>query len=315
MWIAKAPSNIALIKYMGKQENNIPCNVSLSYTLDNFFTEVQLNLNEKSAADNFINDILSENEKNRFLNHLRYIKNLLNFNGFFCVRSVNSFPKSAGIASSASSFAALTMCAFKAISNIKGIKMPSQEYMSSVSRIGSGSSCRSFFSPWCVWKEEEAKKINFPVEVEHQLILVNSEKKDISSSEAHRRVQTSLLMQNRPQRAEFRFEKLISAFENKKWDEAYQVCWEEFQDMHALFETSFPHFGYILPETLDALIKIRKFWKDHNDGPIVTLDAGPNIHLLWKKENKELQKSFYEESDFQKFSFFDLNCNLSAANL
>ena len=315
MWTAKAPSNIALIKYMGKQENNIPCNVSLSYTLDNFFTEVQLNLNGKSDSDEFINDILSENEKNRFLNHLQYIKNLLSFDGYFSIRSMNSFPKSAGIASSASSFAALTMCAFKAISDIKGIKMPSQEYMSSVSRIGSGSSCRSFFSPWCIWREEEAKKIDLPVEVEHQLILINSGKKNISSSEAHRRVQSSLLMHNRPQRAEFRCEKLISALKSGNWHEAYQICWEEFQDMHALFETSSPHFGYILPATLDALIKIHKFWKEHNEGPIVTLDAGPNIHLLWKKGNKEQQKSFYEEYDFQKFAFFGSDCNLFIANL
>ena len=153
------------------------------------------------------------------------------------------------------------------------------------------------------------------MEVEHQLILVNSEKKDISSSEAHRRVRTSLLMHNRPQRAEFRCEKLISALKCGNWHEAYQICWEEFQDMHALFETSFPHFGYILPATLDALIKIHKFWKEHNDGPIVTLDAGPNIHLLWKKGNKEQQKSFYEEYDFQKFSFFGSDCNLFIANL
>ncbi len=313
MWTAKAPSNIALIKYMGKQEDNIPCNISLSYTLDDFSTEVWLDLNEKS--DKFINNTLSKNEKNRFLNHLSYIKNLLNFDGFFSVRSANSFPKSAGIASSASSFAALTTCAFKAISDVKNSEMPSSEYMSKVSRVGSGSSCRSFFSPWCIWEGESAKKIDLPIKIEHELILINSGKKEISSSEAHRRVQSSSLMQGRAQRAKSRCEKLISAFENGKWSEAYQICWEEFQDMHALFETSCPHFGYILPETLDTLIKIRKFWKNHNDGPIVTLDAGPNIHLLWKKGDKQLRKLFDEEYDFQKFPFHGLDCNFSTPNL
>lgn len=297
MWICKAPANIALIKYMGKHSGNIPCNVSLSYTLSEFTTEVKLA--QKNIADEFFSEELSEHEREKFLKHLAYIKKLCNFRGYFSINSKNSFPKSVGIASSASSFAALTMCAFKAISEINGNSMPSVEYMSAVSRVGSGSSCRSFFAPWCIWRGEYATNINIPIDVEHELIFISGRRKEISSSEAHERVKTSLLAQGRFERAEKRCDYLITALTKGEWKSAYQICWEEFFDMHALFETSDPHFGYILPKTLEALIKIREFWEKYNDGPLVTIDAGPNIHLLWRKEgnNKSdlcLRKKFHQ---------------------
>lgn len=285
-WTAEAPSNIALIKYMGKREGNIPCNVSLSYTLDEFRTKVSLKLIQ-GECDEFINSSLSQYEKERFLKHLNFIKDTVNFRGAFAITSENSFPKSAGIASSASSFAALTMCAFKAISKLQGTTMPSQEFMSNVSRIGSGSSCRSFFSPWCIWDENGAKNIDIPIILEHQLVLVDATAKEVSSSEAHRIVQSSLLMKGRPERAQLRCKKLIDALKNDQWDSAFQICWEEFWDMHALFETCQSPFGYMLPKTLEILRNVRQFWKKNGNGPIATVDAGANVHLLWKKNAKK----------------------------
>lgn len=304
-WEAKAPANIALIKYMGKEEGNIPYNVSLSYSLEHLYTEVCLRLAVVEEGDGsadggvgedcFINPDLSEAEIERFLRHLRYIKKALNFeNGRFFVTSRNSFPKSAGIASSASSFAALTMCACKAISDIRGIQEPSKEFMSDISRVGSGSSCRSFFSPWCIWRVENGasvvEKVEIPLEIDHQLILVDTKTKEVSSSEAHRRVKTSLLMEGRAKRAQLRCEKLLEALKAVKWEDAYQICWEDFWDMHALFETSDPSFGYILPKTLEILRKVREFWKEKGDGPIVTVDAGPNVHLLWKRGDERARE-------------------------
>ena len=294
-WAATAPSNIALIKYMGKEDGNIPTNISLSYSLDRFTTEVRLELNNETDADVFVNqENLLPEECQRFLEHLAYIKELCNFCGNFTVKSKNNFPHSAGIASSASSFAALTLCAFDAISEIKNAPSPTVDFMSSVSRKASGSSCRSFFFPWCVWDENSARKIDLPncKILRHDLILINSEKKEISSSDAHKLIRTSLLADGRKERAENRFYRLISALNADNWQAAYQICWEEFSDMHAMFETSSPHFGYMHPETTRALVEIRRFWKTHNDGPIVTIDAGPNVHLLWREDSEDLRREF-----------------------
>lgn len=290
IWTESAPSNIALIKYMGKERENIPMNVSLSYTLPKFITTVSLQLNEN--CDEFINeDRWGIVQIERFINHLKYIKDLLNFNGFFRIKSHNNFPHSVGIASSASSFAALTKVVCAAICEIQQKNLLNIDTMSKISRHGSGSSCRSFFSPWSIWEGESARSLNLKIgDLEHDLILVTRDIKKTSSSQAHKLVKSSLLFQGRKERAETRYQRLIDAFNCNNWKDAYQICWEEFHDMHTLFETSSPHFSYILPQTISILNLVEEFWREHNNGPIVTLDAGPNIHLLWN--NPELHKKF-----------------------
>lgn len=289
MWEAKAPANIALIKYMGKEEANIPVNVSLSYTLHNFISEVSLKL--CTGCDSFENSEFARGLSfTRFIGHLQYIKYRTNCKEHFTISSKNNFPHSAGIASSASSFAALTICAYKAISEIQNIPMPTSEELSEISRLASGSSCRSFFSPWCVWRGTHAKKADIKIQnLLHDLILINASPKDIPSSKAHELIKTSLLFEDRAKRAEMRYEKLLEALENN-WEQAYQICWAEFSDMHAMFQTSNPHFSYIKSETLTALDLIQNFWAENNDGPIVTIDAGPNIHLLWREDQAPIRE-------------------------
>lgn len=284
MWTFRAPSNIALIKYMGKDEEGLPENPSLSYTLHNYWTEVSLEQND--TADVFVNGgDFSQSAVDRFLNHLNYIKKTLGYKDFFSIRSYNNFPHSAGIASSASSFAALTACVVKAV----GADI-SAEQIADISRKGSGSSCRSFFSPWCLWDRDKITKPDIRItQLLHDLILIDSNQKPISSSAAHKLVKTSLLYEGRAQRAEQRLRELISAMNNEAWHDAYQLCWEECADMHALFETSRPHFRYIQPKTLEYLGLIDNFWRENKDGPIATIDAGANIHLLWRSDQCKLR--------------------------
>lgn len=284
MWTYRAPSNIALIKYMGKGENGAPCNSSLSYTLNDYWTEVSLKKN--ALEDVFVNGYeFSKQAEDRFLAHLSYVKKQFGYKGFFAITSKNNFPHSAGIASSASSFAALTACAIKAM----GIEL-SREQIANISSKGSGSSCRSFFSPWCLWKQNKIERPDIRIaELKHDLILIDSAQKSVSSTAAHRLVKSSLLFEGRAQRAELRLHELMSALNNDAWLDAYQICWEECADMHALFETSRPYFRYIQPKTLEYLNLIDTFWKDNKDGPIVTIDAGANIHLLWRTDQCELR--------------------------
>jgi diphosphomevalonate decarboxylase len=124
----------------------------------------------------------------------------------------------------------------------------------------------------------------------HDLILVNEKLKTISSSEAHKLVRSSLLFPQRATRAKIRLEKLIKSLNDNDWSEAYRLCWEEFWDMHALFETSNPSFGYMEPNTIAVLSEIRKFWEIHTDGPLTTIDAGCNVHLLWRIDQEELRR-------------------------
>ena len=66
--------------------------------------------------------------------------------------------------------------------------------------------------------------------------------------------------------------------------------------MHALFETSSPSFGYFEPQTLTLLNMAREYWLQNSDGPLVTMDAGPNVHLLWREDQQAHALDFFNKN-------------------
>ncbi|MEM1243996.1 MAG: diphosphomevalonate decarboxylase [Pseudomonadota bacterium] len=298
--LASAPANIALIKYMGKSstQKNLPANPSFSYTLDNLRCFVELELH---GADKDIYQPLTHPDcqqyktelkaaaMQRFLKHFSFLKHQFDVKENFIVRSAINFPMNAGLASSAASFAALTRCACECFSQLKNQPLLSINQQAQLSRQGSGSSCRSFYSPWCLWQDELVEPVALPYEsLHHQVILIENQPKKISSSQAHERIPTSLLYAARPKRATTRLQHLLDALKQQAWQQAYEIVWQEFWDMHVLFETSQPPFGYMQAESLAALIQLRDMWQQYQDGPLITMDAGCNIHLLYRADQTQL---------------------------
>lgn len=317
-----APSNIALIKYMGKTDTqaNRPANRSLSWTLGALRTTVEI-----EADANLTMDVwepldgmgprleLSEKGKQKFLKHVERVRQVTGVKGFFHIRSANNFPSDCGIASSASSFAALTMAVIQISEKLDAkYRAPSLSEQAALSRQGSGSSCRSFFAPWSLWDQEGARGLELPVaKLIHQVVVLNAAKKEVSSSEAHQRCTTSLLFQGRVVRAEQRLESLIKAFREGSWRMAMEITWAEFWDMHALFETSQPAFGYFHPDSFRVLAKVRDFWQAHEDGPLATMDAGANVHLLWRVDQKVAAEQFGNQlAEFARVLMTDEQENL-----
>lgn len=304
-WLAHAPANIALIKYMGKddQATNLPANPSLSFTLNHLKSSVSLESHpgkqdfwealEIPGIDNFT---LSHEGQQRFLKHLAFLKQQFSYLGGFIVRSNNNFPQSTGLASSASSFAALTQCAVQALCELTHQPLPAVEAIAKLSRHGSGSSCRSFFAPWALWKDDTVSSIDLPYkELLHEVILVDHQIKAISSSKAHELVKTSPFYATRPERATENLNDLLIALRAKNWANAYDICWREFHDMHQLFTTCQQPFTYMTERSLDLLAQLQEVWQKNQDGPIVTMDAGPNIHLLYRPDQKELARVFKQD--------------------
>ncbi len=308
-WSAESPSNIALIKYMGKSdvENNRPSNSSLSWTLNHLLSMVTLEESQKSEdswqpLESQYPLLMSETGRLKFLKHFERMKKHFEIKGFFKISSANNFPADCGIASSASSFAALTQVCSTAFSELSGksISLQEQAYLSS---LGSGSSCRSFLSPWVLWQGDQISLIKTQIpDLLHMVVLVSSEPKKVSSSQAHRLVSTSSLFRGRTERAETRLKEFINASTKLNWPELFQLAWQEFWDMHALFETSYPSFGYFKPESIKLLNQARKVWEQKGDGPLVTMDAGPNIHLLWRLDQRDLAHEFYQKEIKNKMS-------------
>lgn len=304
-WFAQAPSNIALIKYMGKKnaETNLPLNPSLSYTLDALLSSVTLE--SQAGAHDIWEPLdlpgykpfsLSSQAQTRFLQHLAKLKAHFNYNGTFIVRSCNNFPQASGLASSASSFAALTLCACRALSELTHTPLLSVEEQAQWSRKGSGSSCRSFFSPWALWTEDSVRAIELPYpSLIHQAVIISNDEKGVSSSAAHQMISTSPFYAARPQQAADNLKALLNAFHAQDWKSAYEICWREFQSMHALFTSCATPFEYITPRSQEVLQLVQDLWTREQDGPIVTMDAGPNIHLLYRPDQLKLSRQFKQD--------------------
>lgn len=286
--IISAPSNIALIKYMGLSDadKKLPLNPSLSYTLNDIRTFIEF---VKSPVD----IIEAPVGQARFLEFYLFLKKKFNIESCFHLRSYNNFPASCGLASSASSFAALTAT----MAYIAGNK--DFESIAKISRFGSGSSCRSFFSNFVTWSGSEVFKEDLPEKnLEHLVLLINRNPKKVSSSMAHKMVRTSRFYKDRSQNVHARFNLLQQLIRENSWNDAGEVIKEEYIEMHNLFETAVPEFSYRTEFGKKVESWFGSYKKTFGVVPWVTLDAGPNIHLLFDSlQNKvhcknELTKVF-----------------------
>jgi len=167
-WSASAPSNIAIIKYMGKAPGNLPLNPSLSYTTPDCYSTVSITVDPEAIEDTWVADdpdspLLTASERARFLRHVQLIKAHYGCEAHVVVRGKNNFPLGCGLASSASSFAALTQAVSAACASLTDKTPASVQQMAQWSRVASGSSCRSFYTPWSLWDGEQVSAVDLPL--------------------------------------------------------------------------------------------------------------------------------------------------------
>ena len=159
---ASCPSNIALIKYWGKYENQIPANPSISYTLNHCRTNTTM---EFFAGEDFsVQTFLAGNEEKKFAEKIeKYFKNIEPYlpwvlKGKYIIKTENTFPHSSGIASSASGFGAIAKCLMN-LDEIFNSNNQQPEFTnqkaSFLARLGSGSACRSLYEGLVVWGKTE----------------------------------------------------------------------------------------------------------------------------------------------------------------
>lgn len=321
--LTSAPSNIALIKYMGKIEGtgNKPTNGSLSYTLENLRTFVRLTeINDSQdqwqplVREDLQKLELSEKGQQRFLKHFAQLKEKWGIDKNFLVESANNFPSDCGLASSASSFAALTLAAAEMFQKINPQPWGAdKKYLSELSRQGSGSSCRSLFSPWALWQHEYAQSMAIPMtDFHHLVVIVEDSKKQVSSSEAHKLVTTSPRFSGRVERAELRLKDLVQALCFNDWHLARQIVWDEFMDMHRLFETSEPPFSYMTGGSRKVLDDCQSFWNKWQDGPLVTMDAGANVHMLFRHDQLKTFENYreYFKNEYKVLAYEGVKSNV-----
>ena len=144
--IARANTNIALVKYWGKRDGalNLPAVGSLSLTLEGLSTRtsVAFDLTGAATADSLLlnGEPADARAVGRVAKFLDIVRARAGISAHARVESANDFPTAAGLASSASAFAALALAATRAA----GLQLDDRE-LSVLARRGSGSAARSIF--------------------------------------------------------------------------------------------------------------------------------------------------------------------------
>jgi diphosphomevalonate decarboxylase len=319
-----APSNIALVKYWGKKENQVPANPSISFTLNNCKTITKLAFAKKhfdklSVTNNrFSFELLFEGKPKeefkakiqKFFERIeKYCPYLKDYH--FTIDTENTFPHSSGIASSASGMAALAMN-IMSLEKALNPTMTDQFFYQKASflaRLGSGSACRSVKGSVVVWGNHAEIKgssdlfgVEFPAKIHENfknyqdtILLVDKGEKQVSSTVGHDLMHNHPFAEQRFAQAHDNLAKIKIILENGNLDEFIKIVESEALTLHAMMMTSLPYFILMKPNTLEIINKIWRYRNETNIPVCFTLDAGANVHILYPENVREHVLQFIKD--------------------
>ena len=317
---AKGPINIALIKYWGKDDEELitPLNNSISLTLDTntFYTETKVTiipLKESKEINNVITLTINEKEYNITQRIKNVFNKFLTLNVPICqelsskalnikIESQNTFPIASGCASSASSMAALVLAITSAL---KLENILSKTELTKLARIGSGSACRSIFGGICEWVTgDNDSSVGVQLYDENywdlgiKLIIVNQKEKDISSSIGMKITkETSELFKYRIKDIVIKnLENLKISLKEKDFNSLAETIIKDSNNFHACCRDSYPSFNY-LNEQSEYIIKTVTLLNKLSERNICayTFDAGSNAFLVYEMKNKKIIDDFFDK--------------------
>ena len=309
-WVC--PSNIALVKYWGKKGKQLPQNPSISFTLSECRSETFV---EFEKADRFGFSFYFEGKENPAFG-AKIEKFLLEYQAFFPfinqlnlkVESRNTFPHSSGIASSASSMSAFVMCLLDIEYQFAGIEHQlagnfgvNAQKASYFSRLASGSAARSVYPSMALWGKTEAyegSSDEYAVSLENDIhpvfktyhdsiLIVSGETKSVSSRAGHALMEGNPYALARYAQANENIKNLLSALKSGDLDTFINITESEALQLHALMMCSNPSFILMKTNTLNIINEIRDFREETKIPLCFTLDAGPNVHLLYPESVTE----------------------------
>jgi diphosphomevalonate decarboxylase len=308
----RSPSNIALVKYWGKHGNQLPSNPSISFTLDKCYSETSLAISEKEIKDKDIQLKFYFDKKENLafrIKILSFFESIAKDFPFLSeyalsIDSTNSFPHSSGIASSASAMSALALCLCDMEAKLKSKeKTDKDKFLKKASyyaRIGSGSASRSVYPVASLWGETAHVKhssdehaVPFESEVhkvfkkyQNSILIASSAEKKVSSRVGHALMKTNPFAKARFKQAKYNIAHMIRALSSGDIEQFGTITETEAMTLHALMMCSSPNFILMNPSTIAMINKIKSFRESSKLPVYFTLDAGPNIHLLYPENIK-----------------------------
>ena len=310
---ASCPSNIALIKYWGKYEGQIPANPSISFTLSNCKTETKMIF--RSGEKFSVKTFLAGKEETKFSEKIeKYFRNIEKYlpwilEGSFAIETENTFPHSSGIASSASGFGAIAKCLMEMDKAFSGKDFFDVKKASFLARLGSGSACRSVYDGLVVWGEvnevegsSDLYAVKYPDEKIHPIfrdfndyvLLIHEGQKSVSSTVGHGLMNTNPYAERRFQEARENFVPMKEILKSGDLQAFMKLVEHEALTLHAMMMMSDPAFILMQKGTLQVINRVWEFRKETNLPLFFTLDAGANVHLLFPSEKKAEITNFIE---------------------
>jgi len=283
---AQAFANIALIKYWGNRDETLrlPSNGSISMNLDGLFTSTYVDFDPSLKKDSL--QLNKKEMQGPGLERVRAVLDLVRamagIKACAAVVSENNFPSGAGIASSASAFAALALAASKAA----GLDL-SERDLSRLARLGSGSAARSIPGGFVEWQPGSGDEDSFAFSIappEHWgladcIAVVSSAHKQTGSTEGHALAGTSPLQAARLADAPRRLDLCRAAILERNFEALAAIVELDSDLMHAVMMTSTPGLHYWQPASLAVMDAVRQ-WRADGLQTCYTIDAGPNVHVL-----------------------------------
>lgn len=317
---AVAPSNVAFIKYWGRKDEalRLPTNGSISMNLsdlqttttvkfDPSFNEDSVIISSSSAFEGRIEkpfDYAQGAVKNdaKVIAHLDRIRNLAGIKEKAKVVSENNFPRSTGLSSSASGFAALTLAATKAA----GLELSEKE-LSILARIGSGSACRSIPDGFVEWFDGDSSETSYAQSIFQAdywdivdiVCILSTKEKKVSTSVGQQSAATSPHFVNRLKKMPGRIKRMKEIIRDRDFVAFGEMIEEEALEMHRIMETSVPPLFYMTDETKKLVEYVQK-WRGEGLPVYFTVNTGENIHLVCEGVNKQKLKDLVSQLDLVK---------------
>lgn len=286
----EAPSNIAFVKYWGVEDIDraIPQAPSLSMTLRRCATRTTVAFTPDADSEDTVrvadaNGTLqpaSDAFAQPVLRHLDRLRTWAGASGAFDVATQNSFPAAAGLGSSASGFAALTLATLKALNT-----WPDAATRSALTRqSGSGSAARSVLGGYVTWPhgDDYAAECIAPHthwDLRDVVAVVETEPKPVSSRDGHERAPSSPFYEQRLAHLPDRMRTARDGVANRDFSQLGPLIETEGVELHLITMSSQPPIFYWSPATLAVLEVVRAMRRD-GLAAYATMDAGANVHVI-----------------------------------
>lgn len=319
----KSPANIAFVKYWGQKDhqNTLPFNDSFSMNLSNCYTELEFEvLEDVLIREMEIREFkateykkATEAEMNKVLHFYTNAKEFLKVTHDigFRIKSSNSFPKKAGIASSASFFSALALAfahAFK--------KELSQKELSILARLsGSGSASRSIPDGFVWWHAGSDSESSFAEsiatanewDIVDMVLVLSGQEKKVSSADGHILATTSPYYVKRQEQLPTILDTIKTAFQNKDFTAFGTAVEQEAINFHSILMTQQPPLYFWSNKTIPCIKDIVNQRQNGLEG-YFTIDAGENVHLLCQKKDITSFENYFKAQDYVEDIIINYAC-------